>query len=940
MKLTFLKKVLFCMLAIFSIYNSGSLLAQCIGDPLNPYYFCNSISRSTLNKYLNKAAAYSYVTEDTYCTSPEFDEDIEMLNRLQPKWLGRVAGQWWDCGSNDPNEFSNAEIIADRIHTEVNEYIILQAGIYENVNPALSATGDWNVQIPNYVLTEFGQPTTPTQFFEHDLITYNSYSNIPDLSKLQARMWFYYRATKYIDAGYEALHFGIFNIMNDNDPRNEHWNNLLVKIRAYATTHARRGIVLTDAHVEQCMSGNDKPYLFDAAMSQIKFLFDYLSVTMEPDEYGVPISNPANPFFDNKDRQVKINENACTIYAEQYGGNTAQAWGWSYSDSHPLPTLIEFDNGGANVFDCEGLKTIDGFQCNIDDDPELETPEYLTWGFGGESVWFPLQSDGYRNYFNTYAHSTIKEISPDLFLRMNLRMPYTYSGAPWPGIIYNAKIEEFNDESTIKWIWTNQDDIDLCTKTTLFNEFTHGITGWNTTDHIRTTADVNGDYKQDIVGFGNSHVIVSTSNGSGFNTPSNWYINDFSKNFGWSVSNHVRKMGDINGDSKYDIIGFDDNGVKVAKSNGTGFSTAYYAFSFWGNLDGWNNTQHIRDIGDFNGDGKTDIIGFWDASVKVRVSNGNNFVLVTPGHSDTWATEFCYNNGWRVDKHLIRLGDMNGDGKTDIVGFKDDGVYVGLSNGTSFDVSIWITNELCYNKGWTLSSTKRYLADVNGDGMDDIVGFGYWGVLVAISTGTGFETPQYWIYDFGTDALSGGWNNADHTRRVADINGDGMFDIVGFGNSKTVVSLSTGNSFSGIETINDFGFPAYTNTNDPRLLADVDNDGKDEIIAFGETNVYTYNCGTSSSTFKEQADLPNSKRPPFIIYPNPTENILTIEFEIISSGVIQIVSSIGSDIIEPIVVTNTKRTPITINDLPPGIYFVIFKGNDNTNFTQKLTVIK
>lgn len=283
---------------------------------------------------------------------------------------------------------------------------------------------------------------------------------------------------------------------------------------------------------------------------------------------------------------------------------------------------------------------------------------------------------------------------------------------------------------------------------------------------------------------------------------------------------------------------------------------------------------------------------------------------------------------------------MNGDGKTDIVGFKDDGVYVGLSNGTSFDVSIWITNELCYNKGWTLSSTKRYLADVNGDGMDDIVGFGYWGVLVAISTGTGFETPQYWIYDFGTDALSGGWNNADHTRRVADINGDGMFDIVGFGNSKTVVSLSTGNSFSGIETINDFGFPAYTNTNDPRLLADVDNDGKDEIIAFGETNVYTYNCGTSSSTFKEQADLPNSKRPPFIIYPNPTENILTIEFEIISSGVIQIVSSIGSDIIEPIVVTNTKRTPITINDLPPGIYFVIFKGNDNTNFTQKLTVIK
>ena len=43
--------------------------------------------------------------------------------------------------------------------------------------------------------------------------------------------------------------------------------------------------------------------------------------------------------------------------------------------------------------------------------------------------------------------------------------------------------------------------------------------GWNNTTHVRTLADVNGDGKDDIIGFGNNNVLVSLSNGSGFGTP-------------------------------------------------------------------------------------------------------------------------------------------------------------------------------------------------------------------------------------------------------------------------------------------------------------------------------------------------------------------------------------------------------------------------------------
>lgn len=40
---------------------------------------------------------------------------------------------------------------------------------------------------------------------------------IPDLSRQEARLWFYYRATRYIDCGYEVLHMGQVYLYTAND---------------------------------------------------------------------------------------------------------------------------------------------------------------------------------------------------------------------------------------------------------------------------------------------------------------------------------------------------------------------------------------------------------------------------------------------------------------------------------------------------------------------------------------------------------------------------------------------------------------------------------------------------------------------------------------------------------------------------------------------------
>lgn len=43
------------------------------------------------------------------------------------------------------------------------------------------------------------------------------------------------------------------------------------------------------------------------------------------------------------------------------------------------------------------------------------------------------------------------------------------------------------------------------------------------------------------------------------------------------------------------------------------------------------------------------------------------------------------NGGWLVERHPRFLADVNGDGKQDVVGFGDAGVYLSLSTGASFE---------------------------------------------------------------------------------------------------------------------------------------------------------------------------------------------------------------------------------------------------------------
>ena len=184
-------------------------------------------------------------------------------------------------------------------------------------------------------------------------------------------------------------------------------------------------------------------------------------------------------------------------------------------------------------------------------------------------------------------------------------------------------------------------------------------------------------------------------------------------------------VGDFNGDGKDDILRYlnENGGAQVALSNGSEFGS----ISTWSGYgerggEGWY-------VGDFNGDGKDDILRYLNSNggAEVCLSNGNSF-----GSPQQWSGYGERGGrGWYI-------GDFNGDGKDDIMRYfnSNGGAEVCLSDGSSFGtVSTWSGYGERGGEGW-------YIGDYDGDGKDDIIRYinQNGGAEVFLSTGSSFTS--------------------------------------------------------------------------------------------------------------------------------------------------------------------------------------------------------
>lgn len=196
------------------------------------------------------------------------------------------------------------------------------------------------------------------------------------------------------------------------------------------------------------------------------------------------------------------------------------------------------------------------------------------------------------------------------------------------------------------------------------------------------------------------------------------------------------------------------------------------------------------------------------------------------------------------EEKIIQLSDLDTDGDLDLAIFESDGVHLITSQFHKSFTSEYILHAFGSDDnagGWRLNQHPRYLCDVNGDGLLDIVGFGREGVFVSTAQDDEFSKPELWIQAFGYDV--GGWRVGHHPRILADVNNDGMDDIVGFGSEGVWVSLSKGSYFAHpILASQSFGYlneaGGWRSGYYPRILTDLNGDTLPDIVGLGRKGVY------------------------------------------------------------------------------------------------------
>jgi endonuclease/exonuclease/phosphatase family metal-dependent hydrolase len=295
--------------------------------------------------------------------------------------------------------------------------------------------------------------------------------------------------------------------------------------------------------------------------------------------------------------------------------------------------------------------------------------------------------------------------------------------------------------------------------------------------------------------------------------------------------------GLVDGDDRTDLIFVGDdwsgNGLNIRTKLSKGDGTWDGKSQVLG--DGSGVLAYPPHIGDVDGDKKADLILVgqnWDGSglnVRVKLSNGDG----------TWtAKSQILSDGSGVHTYPTRTGDVNGDGKTDLIfigrGWDGDGlnVRVKLSNGDG----TWTENGQVLGDGPGVHTHPSLTGDVNSDGKTDLIFVGQkWSgsglnVRVKLSNGDGTWTEK-------SQVLGDGAGVHDRSTLVGDVNKDGRSDLIFVGhdwsgdglNVRTKISNGDGTWTAASQVLGDGpGVHTYAT-----LAGDVDGDKQTDLVFLG-----------------------------------------------------------------------------------------------------------
>lgn len=370
------------------------------------------------------------------------------------------------------------------------------------------------------------------------------------------------------------------------------------------------------------------------------------------------------------------------------------------------------------------------------------------------------------------------------------------------------------------------------------------------------TTDVDGDGRMDACARGPDGFRCWLASATGF-VASDFHVAGFGDAEGFvDPTNYATiRMGDLDGDGLGDVCGRTDAGIDCYRSNGASFEGPIPGPMLDDAGAGFDATSRFSTIRmvDFDGDGDDDLCArtvddfrCWPAS-----EAGFGAPVTGPSWSDA--------NGFTSPRYYgsIRMGDVTGDGKADVCVRGAVGIVCYLTEDTRYFTTRIVGPAWSDAAGWGQMpywSTIR-LADVDGDGRDDLCGRSTTDLRCHLSIGTGFATDPLVVASLSD---SSGWNDHDNysTLRAADVDGDGGEELCLRANEGIRCyryGASGFSSFIGPDLSDAKGWddPAYYRT---LRLGDVSGDGRADLCARGAEGLFCW--GSTGLGFGSELTLP------------------------------------------------------------------------------------
>ena len=303
-----------------------------------------------------------------------------------------------------------------------------------------------------------------------------------------------------------------------------------------------------------------------------------------------------------------------------------------------------------------------------------------------------------------------------------------------------------------------------------------------------------------------------------------------------------RLAGDFNGDGRDDIVFLTNEGVYLAVSSPNKIGTP----QLWLPADGdrfkaLDQQTKPFAVGDFDGNGRDDLVYFGSKRTEIVYNHAKQDRKFEP-----LTSEFAFAAGWQNRSEQPRLiDDIDGNGSDDIVGFKDGQLTLAMTGGTApakLELNSYEAAGLS-----TGSARPKFLGDINGDGSIDIVSVEDAGLFTSLGGGASKLYDDFSLQTTGFSPASG-WASQDATPRLIGIFARGKnqgASLIGLkdGKFKGIRPGEMGASEFTIDELASFAsskdeLQNYSFERDPFLSGDMNGDGIDDLIYFGYQGTY------------------------------------------------------------------------------------------------------